>query len=80
MNAPEHIEMQLDLQAMELLVVTALANLGQCVLAGDRDAARELGDMLIAMPNAEIHGRLGLEKLEASLKLAKAMTSPPEEA
>lgn len=77
-NIPETIALQLDLSGMEILVVTMLANLGSCVLAGDRESAKVLGEMLVKMDHAEAIAVSVLDKLESSLKLAKQMSQLPE--
>lgn len=66
-------QMELDLTASEVVVVTMLANLGSCLLAGDRAAAQELGAMIMRIEDSNAVAERALEKLEASLKLARTL-------
>lgn len=69
-------EMQIDLLPTELLVLVMLANMGHSMLAGDREAAKSLGEMLMELPDSERTAMGALEKLEASMRLAAKMTQP----
>lgn len=71
MSIPQRVEVTLDLQGAELVIVTMLANLGAAVLSGDKEAASDLGNMLMGMERSEQIAAIALDKLEASLKVAK---------
>jgi hypothetical protein len=66
-------QMELDLTASEVIIVTMLANLGASVLAGQQEQARELGAMIMNIPESAAVASDALEKLESSLALAKAV-------
>lgn len=68
--------MTIDLMPAELMVVVMLANMGHSVLAGDRDAAKRLGEMLMELTGSEAIAMMALDKLEASMKLAAQITKP----
>ena len=69
----EVTELQLDLTASEVIVVTMLANMGASLLGGDEESVRSIGKMLMLDPEIETIALGALEKLEASLRLAKQM-------
>lgn len=69
-------EMQIDLLPTELLVLVMLANMGHSMLAGDREAAKSLGELLMELPDSERTAMSALEKLEASMRLAAKMAAP----
>lgn len=72
-------QIELDLQASEIVVVTMLANLGAAFLSGDKEAVQELGAMIMRIENSSGVAQLALEKLESSLALAKnILESNPE--
>lgn len=66
-------QMELDLTASEVVVITMLANLGSSLLAGDRAAAQELGAMIMRIEDSNAVAECALEKLEASLRLARTI-------
>lgn len=67
-------EMQLDLTADEIVVIAMLANMGSSMLAGDMDAVRELGGMLIKSAGAEKSALSALNKLESAVKLMRGIS------
>lgn len=67
------MELTLDLTPSELVVVTMLASLGEAVMAGDKVAGGEVAGMLMKEEGIEQIAQTALDKLHASLKLAKTM-------
>jgi|688.fasta_scaffold1369753_2 hypothetical protein len=74
----EMMEMRLDMSSVEVLVVAILANMGSSLLSGDHDSVRELGEMLMRDPDTVKIAVSALDKLEASVLLAKSMTQGSE--
>jgi len=66
-------QIELDLKAGEIVIVTMLANLGASFLAGDKEAVQELGAMIMRIADSNAVAERALEKLEASLAMAKAV-------
>lgn len=67
-------DMRIDLQPTELFVLVILANMGHAAMTGDRESVQTLGNMLFELPDSETTAMSALQKLEASMKLAAAMT------
>lgn len=65
------IELTLDLTPAELVVITMLASLGEAVMAGDKVAGDEVAGMLMKEEGIEQIAQTAIDKLHASLKLAK---------
>jgi hypothetical protein len=66
-------QIELDLQASEVVIVTMLAHLGAAFLSGDKEAVQELGAMIMRIADSNAVAERALEKLEASLAMAKAV-------
>jgi hypothetical protein len=65
------IELTIDLTPAELFVITMLASLGEAVMADDAESEAQVASMLIAEKGTEKIAKNALDKLYASLKLAK---------
>jgi hypothetical protein len=74
------MQIELDLKAGEIVIVTMLANLGASFLAGDKEAVQELGAMIMRIADSNVVAEQALEKLESSLALAKSMLETNPEA
>lgn len=74
------MQIELDLHASEIVIVTMLANLGASFLAGDKEAVQELGAMIMRIADSNVVAEKALEKLESSLALAKKMLETNPEA
>lgn len=73
-------QIELDLQASEIVIVTMLANLGAAFLSGDKEAVQELGAMIMRIEHSSSVAAAALEKLESSLALAKSVLEANPEA
>lgn len=73
-------QIDIDLRAGEIVIVTMLANLGASFLSGDKEAVQELGAMIMRIEDSNVVAERALEKLESSLALAKKILETNPEA
>lgn len=65
-------DLQVDLKAEEIVMVTMLAHFGSAVLAGAHEDAQTIADLIFRAKDAEEVADRALAKLEATLRIAKS--------
>jgi hypothetical protein len=74
-NPTKATEMQVDLLPEEMMVVLVLATLGECVMAGDVEAAKKIRGFLMETENASSMAKSAMDKLHAAANLTAAMAA-----